>query len=50
MIVSPVLELAICAKLKLMVCSALHDLGALLNAKELEKGKMNISPKVIKVC
>jgi hypothetical protein len=42
MIVSPVLELAICAKLKLMVNNAIAPFmtfGALLNAKELRKGR-----------
>lgn len=51
MISIPVLELAICAKLKLIVNKAMYlpscPLGALLSANEFEKGKINISPKVI---
>jgi hypothetical protein len=52
MISKPILELAMCAKLKLIVNNAIYrpswPLGARLRAKELEKGNMNISPKVIK--
>jgi hypothetical protein len=46
----PVLELAMCAKLKLIVnkaIAAFMPLGALLSANELN-GKINISPNVIK--
>ena len=47
----PILEFPMCAKLKLIVKSAMYfpscPLGALLKAKEFENGKINISPNVM---